>query len=168
MPELRRRHARRACQKVAALALAAAAVAVTLVAVPLPASIPLIGDNVETAEAHPGYWRTDRARYERIPNGNELVSRCVQHDIDPATGSWICVRTQSFWEPQYTYRYVPPRTYWYHPWHVPCSKPVQVAWGAANFVGSVVGFISHPATKAVGGAAAASTAAQTANLAKYC
>lgn len=168
MSEIRIQRARRAAQKVAALALAAAAVAVTLVAVPLPASIPLIGDNAEPAVAHPGYWRTDPARYDRIPNGNELVSRCVQHDIDPGTGAWVCVRTQSFWEPQYTYRYVPPRTYWYHPSHVSCSKPVQVAWGAANAVGGAVGLIPHPAAKAVGAAAAASASAQTANYAAYC
>ena len=162
MSEIYFRHAQRAAQKVAWLALATAVLAVTLVAVPLPASIPLIGDNIETASAHPGEWRTSGGYYARIPNGNQLVSRCVQHDIDPATNTWVCVRTQSSWEPVYRYEWVPVRRYWHHQSHISCSKPVQVTWAAVN---TALGAIPNPYTRA---ASTASSSYQISNAVRYC
>jgi len=120
-------------RKALSLALAALILATTLVAAPMPGWVPVVGDSAESASAHPGYWKTTGGYWNRIPNGNMLVSRCVQHDIDPATDSWVCVRTESSWEPMYVSVWVPERTFWYHRPHPDmCSTYFQAGWTTFN------------------------------------
>lgn len=125
-------------KKALALAIAAVMLTTTLVVAPIPSWVPVFGDDTESAIAHPGGWRTRPGYWSLIPNGTKLVSKCVQHDVDPATDTWVCIRTQSTWENKYIRKWVPPRTYWYHQWHPSCSGKVQGIWGGANTIGSTI------------------------------
>ncbi len=125
-------------RKALSLALAAVMLATTLAVAPMPGWVPVVGDSTESASAHPGYWKTVGGYWEPVPR-TRLTSRCVQHEIDYATDTWVCARTQSSWETYTVSVWVPPTTYWYHGSHVNrCNKWLHVGWAGANLVAGLI------------------------------